>query len=304
MTLHSWHPNAGGIYHVIVRLSLGSDLKHTRQLIVCSDGGEMSTMRSANNCQVAESMSTWRWQTQIVGVQSDLQFLALHFLSGNVRIFDSERRDGFLIEADAFDSLARAEDVVAKAAELLQILSGVLQIERGVLHPLRTGAVIKKHDDGKEDVFAFFHETLNVRAEVGAVVVYAGDSTGTPVAVPQPRLTSVQAVDLALRDPVMAKALRLLGQGAKTWVDMYRLYEVLEGDLGGQHKTQSLSWISEVDLKRFKHSANSVSVGGDAARHGRELQQPPTSPMSLVEAESFVMHLLANWVEQKLQNAP
>jgi hypothetical protein len=248
-------------------------------------------------------MSSWRWQTQVVGLRSDLEFLVRHFSLGPVRILEAERRDGFVLESETFDTLSTAEEVLARASELLLILSGVLGIERDVVEPLRCGAVLKKHDDGRQDADVCQHETLNARAEFIAGIAYADDPSGRPAIAQPSQPLSVKAVELALRDSAMAKALRLMGRGAKSWGDLYRLYEVLEGDLGGQHRVQSLCWVSETDLRRFKHSANSVSVGGDEARHGRELQQPPPNPMTLPEAESFVLHLLAAWIEQKLHIA-
>lgn len=97
----------------------------------------------------------WHWQIQVVGDRGDLEFLARHFSTGSVRIFDSERNDGFLLEAGAFDSLLQAEHVRERASELLQILSSVLQIERGVVKLLSSGAAIRKHDNGREEAYMF-----------------------------------------------------------------------------------------------------------------------------------------------------
>jgi hypothetical protein len=55
-------------------------------------------------------------------------------------------------------------------------------------------------------------------------------------------------------------------------------------------------WASEAQLRRFKHSANSVKAAGDEARHGVEATAPPVDPMTITEAKSLVDILLARWL--------
>ena len=173
-------------------------------------------------------------------------------------------------------------------------------MERGATQALEGHAVIRRHEDGREDVFLYLHDTITVRAQVVAGIVYADNPTeSVPVIQPAPR--AVSTVALALSDASVAKAYRLLGRGAKNWVDLYRVYEVLEKDMGGQHSVQRLGWVTEDEIRRFKHSANSPAVGGDDARHGAEQHDAPSNPLSLEEAESVVHRLLAAWLEHKLQ---
>lgn len=56
---------------------------------------------------------------------------------------------------------------------------------------------------------------------------------------------------------------------------------------------------SPEDLKRFKHSANSVTVAGDHARHGRELEQPPKKPMTPEEAIAYLNYVAQAWLASK-----
>jgi hypothetical protein len=190
--------------------------------------------------------------------------------------------------------------VARLAAYLIQFFAGFLQIECRIAGQFRTGGVYKKHDDGRQDATVFV-QGVQARAEVGVLGVHGRDQWGNLVKVEPKRCPALLAVELALHDPAMAKVLRLLGKAEPSWVDLYRIYEVLEGDLGGQHKAQALDWISESDLKLFKRSANSVKAAGDAARHGRELAEPPLHPMTLREARSFLREMVGDWIEHKLQ---
>jgi hypothetical protein len=86
---------------------------------------------------------------------------------------------------------------------------------------------------------------------------------------------------------------------ASSWVGMYRLYEVIEANVGGERSMQHLNCGSGDALKRFKHSANSVAIAGDAARHGKECGLPPTNPMSLEEARAYLNYMLETWLASK-----
>jgi len=69
--------------------------------------------------------------------------------------------------------------------------------------------------------------------------------------------------------------------------------------MGGELALKQRGLGSPTDLKRFKHSANSVSVGGDVSRHGKELTSPPANPMSVEEASAYVTYLLSAWLGAK-----
>ncbi len=157
-------------------------------------------------------------------------------------------------------------------------------------------AVYRRHADGKRDIALFFHAALKVRSEVTATLSVAGASA---TALPVRASPVVSLVEQAMRDQSVAKALRLLAGDPNTWVGLYRIHEVIDNDLGGEHALIKKGWVGSRQLKRFKHSANSVAVGGDSARHGKELTVPPRDPMSLTEAQAYVRYILEAWLVSK-----
>ena len=245
-------------------------------------------------------MNSSPWQVQIQGWVSDLEHLARHFASTPQRVVKDERDGGFLYESESFAACLKSEEVLKLANEELCILSGVLKITRDSPEPLRTGAVYKQNASGGRDVFVHIQETLNVRAEIGEVTVTVTDSEGNSITRPAPPPRTVAIAQLAVIDPSVAKAMRLLASpDHKSWVGMYRINEVIEADMGGEHTLKKCGWGSAQDLKRFKHSANSVTVAGDAARHGKELDKPPTHPMSSDEAAAYLNYVLQSWLSSK-----
>ena len=85
---------------------------------------------------------------------------------------------------------------------------------------------------------------------------------------------------------------------------VYRLHEVVEDAVGGERELTKRNWAPSGQLSRFKHSANSVDVAGDDARHGAETTTPPKRPMTLDEAQGHVHLVLRAWLDEKNSTPP
>lgn len=240
------------------------------------------------------------WQVQVQGWASDLEHLTRHFVSTPFRVSKDERDGGFLYESDSFAACQTSEEVLKLANEELCVLSGVLKMTRDSPEPLRTGAVYRRNAAGGRDVFLHVQETLEFRAEFGEVTVTVTGADGNVITRPAPPPRTVTIAQLAATDTSVAKAMRLLAApDHKSWVGMYRIHEVIEADVGSECALKKRGWGSVPDLKRFKHSANSVTVAGDSARHGKEFEQPPKHPMSADEATAYLNYVLQSWLSSK-----
>jgi hypothetical protein len=240
------------------------------------------------------------WQVQVQGSQFDLEHLKKYFTSAPMLVRADDRSAGFLYESEKFLSCATSVEVLEVAAQELLILSGILKLVRDATEPLRTGAVYRANAAGGRDVFEHIHEGVSARSEAGIVGVTTTDKEGNVVSVPPPPPRTIALSKLALADDTVAKAMRLIAAtDSNSWVNLYRIHEVVEADMGGEHSLKKRAWGSSRDLKRFKHSANSVTVAGDRARHGKETDQPPAQPMSLDEANAYVNYVVHAWLATK-----
>lgn len=104
-------------------------------------------------------------------------------------------------------------------------------------------------------------------------------------------------VAIAQRDPKVAKALRLLGFEESSWPSLYKIFEVIQSDVGG--KMYENGWIIEAKGDLFTQTANSSLAIGDEARHGHEKVPAPPKPMPLAEAKSLIKTLLERWMDSK-----
>jgi hypothetical protein len=241
-----------------------------------------------------------QWQVQLIGDARDLEYLANVMGTGARKVL-REKTSDYLYESNSFAACVASEDVEQLAEGELAVLSGILKIERGARECLNYGAVYRSNSGGGRDIFVRVKEAVHVRAEVGTIQSVVKDSQGNVISQPAPPPPrSVVLLQLAAENKSIAKVLRLLSASdAMTWVSLYRINEVIEEDVGGQHKLEALGWSAVEDLRRFKHSANSVHVGGDKARHGTEHQKPPKNPMTLSEAEAYGRYLVQAWFASK-----
>ena len=241
------------------------------------------------------------WQVQLEGDARDVTFLAEVFPTGPRKVLRDVMGSGYLYESDSFHSCLTSQEVEQLAESELAVLSGILKLERDARDGLKYGAVFRLNPAGGRDVFVSIHDSLQVRVEAGAATVIVTDAAGNVIAQPlPPPPRSTVLLRLAAEDTAIAKVLRLLSASdAMTWVGLYRIHEVIQDDVGGQHKLETQGWGSADDLRRFKHSANSVQVGGDKSRHGKEPQVPPKNPMTLAEAEAYAKYIVQTWLTGK-----
>jgi hypothetical protein len=159
---------------------------------------------------------------------------------------------------------------------------------------LTVSSVTAVTPDGKRNIFLQLEPAvLKIRGGLTSIVVTRADGKvegHRPY--PAPKWLA-----RALANPNAARALRLRDTDDVSWTDLYRLYEVIEAGAGGVDVIAAKGWPLKSQVRRFKHSANSITVAGNEARHGVEYTEPPADAMSLGEARSFVDGLLHRWLE-------
>lgn len=245
------------------------------------------------------SVPSPQWLVMLEGTPSDLAYLARYFQTPDLTVFQDERDGRFLLSSDGFAAFNSPEAVTARAQERLVVLSGALQITRQSPIAARAVGVFELYADGRRVHHVTLTASVHVRVEAEAEIM-TRDADGKILhrQTPPPRIVLIDA--LARTDESVAKAMRLLvADDAKNWVGLYRLHEVIEADVGGEHSMRKHGWTTESELKRFKHSANSVTVAGDSARHGKEVQHPPARPMTLGEAAAYVNYVMHVWLAAK-----
>jgi hypothetical protein len=235
-----------------------------------------------------------KWEVQISGDATDLKELAKSLKDDVLRIV--ERNNQYFLESIRFDLFTRSEEVNSATVEILSVLTGAVRLALGGRTPIRIANIAKVRDDGGRDIFVTVSDTIHVRDMV-SLEIKRSDGT---VEVINPADKVPDWINLALKNQKVTKTLRLLGTEEQTWVSLYRLYEVIEGDVGSLDELADKGWATKSAIRWFKHTANSPSVVGDASRHGKESTTPPVNPMDLGEARALIELILHNWLRSKL----
>lgn len=234
-----------------------------------------------------------KWEVQINGDALDLKELSKSLVDDELRI--REKNGQYFLESARFENLASSEEVASLATDILKVLTGAVRLSLGGRTPLHVANTAKIRPGGGRDVFITLSDTIHVRATIGVEITR---SDGKKEVI-HPAHSVPGWIRLGLMDQNVAKALRLLGTDEHNWVSLYRLYEVIEEDVGSLDKISNSGWATKTSIRRFKHTANSPGAVGDDSRHGKESTTPPSDPMDIGEARALVEVILHNWLRSK-----
>lgn len=236
-----------------------------------------------------------KWEVTIRGDSTDLGMLAEVLTATELTVIRQD--DEYVLRASALDLLNEAAVVREHAKQMVAWLSASARLNLGSHRPIEIGHVTEIREDGSKNTF-IHPEPVVARFKVIPGTLSLSSPDGQAV-IHRPGDPVRDWVRLAMDDEAIAKALRLRDTAELGWVKLYRMYEVVEGDVGKPCIVQK-GWLSNRQIRRFKYTANSVDAAGDAARHGKEATDPPSNPMSLREASTSIDGLLHAWIRWKI----
>jgi hypothetical protein len=110
------------------------------------------------------------WSVRLQGMASDLEHLALNFVSSPTTVIKRADDESYLLFEDSFSTCRTSDEVHALAVDRASILSGILKLVRQSTESLRIGAIYKQHSNGTTEIFLCAHEMLQVTDESTAIV--------------------------------------------------------------------------------------------------------------------------------------
>ncbi len=249
-----------------------------------------------NSSKKTDDHAKMKWQVQITGDQIDLERLAESLSSNDPRIL--KYRGAYFIESNRFARVSEPEKIKSITTEILEVLTGVVRLSSlGGKTPLQVANVDCVLPNGQRVLYLEFHETLHISTSMNVEVETAN---GEKIVVTEPPSKISPWTTLGLTNTNVAKAFRLLGKEKHTWVNLYRIYEVIEEDVGSMEKIVKCGWATKTSIKRFKHTANSPGAAGDASRHGKESTTPPSNPMDINEGRALIEIIFHGWLHAKV----
>ena len=232
-------------------------------------------------------IDTEYWVVAVQGDTMDLDTISGALREADVGLAKAATDSSYLLTSRLFDELDDPSSVQEAASALLDVINGAGALVDPGFRALVAGHVHRVQSDSTKTTFVSITSTVSVRSHTNTTL------PNSPVSRLEPATTSkidkglaASAVDLGLE-----RALRLHGQHPRTFISLYKVFELT------QEHPDSQTWFSKTQRSRFKHSANSPSAHGDLARHAVQPSKPPTNPMSLKDAETFVTVILGRWVD-------
>lgn len=236
-----------------------------------------------------------KWEIELTGDPADLALLSKATSGGQTTI--SRREDDvYVLRSSKLDECGDIEVARTLAKKIVITLSAYSRLKWNGQESIGVGTGIEFRDDGVRSLFLKAEPArARCRGFLASLSVTRRDGT---VEHDGPSDTVQDWLSVAERDSRVAKVLRLRDTKDLGWVELYRIYEVVE-DAEGKSRITSSGWINNSQVRLFKHTANSVQACGDQARHGKEHTDPPENPMTLPEAKNLIDSLVRSWITSK-----
>ncbi len=222
-----------------------------------------------------------------------------HILEELSKVFDTpdiciqKENSNFVLRSKDFINFTSDDQVRESTDAMLALLNGASKLNLGYHPPITIEHISRIYDDGKRHCHVLLEpEPILVSAVCSVVTVIHSDGTTEELHPADPVVTWVA---LSKRDTHVKYALCLIENDFETWYGLYKVFEVIRGDIGDIAKK---GWCTQGELKRFTQTANSAEAVGLNARHAKHIPVP-SDPMSLSSAKSFIRKLVDEWLKEK-----
>lgn len=229
------------------------------------------------------------WWARLEGNEFDLAALAAT-LDASIPVRIQRFADRYYLRLGVFEQLHDSHEVETRAGEVLRILNGAARIQYGNNREARVDAAARVQPDGQIQHFIHASAMLHARSRLSATITINGESGP---AAREPTITE-RATEIALSDPRAERALRIFGRDDADYRDLYHVLEIAEA--AGAGRLYADGSVTKAEVRRFKHTANSLHALGDRARHGHEPTDPPSEPMPFTEAQALIGRVLRAWL--------
>lgn len=222
------------------------------------------------------------WEITLAGDERELQFAESLLADSHLAI--STRQGEHVLVLPNIPPTAEKEAAYAAAQNCIENINGALRLLRIGFRGVSISTVLKTDESGGRVGY--------IRLQDVHVAPQGFELQ------PSDRIL-VDLIRLAEDDSEVARAFYLFGSLKPNWKNLYMVYDVIEQDFAGESGLMAAKLTDNEQLKLFKRTANSYATLGRDARHAKNRETPPDSPMSLENAQQFVTALLKVWIEHR-----
>ena len=234
-----------------------------------------------------------KWLVRLEGERFDLEDLPSLLRTSEHTVVEE---DGlYYLKSSDFDSLGSADEVRECAIRIIEMINGTMKVRAPDHRGARESGVTLAEEDGRRRHYLYVRSSFTVRSKVTANATVTASNGTLKAALSH---TSVESwIRLAKSDKAVADALHFFTDN--TWINLYKVYEIISEDVGGQEAIVRNGWATRQSLRRFTQTAQSKAALGDLARHAANKFRPPSQPMTTQEAEALLRGLIVSWLSSK-----
>lgn len=236
-----------------------------------------------------------KWLVRLKGEKFDLEDLPSLLRLPELSVIEED--GSYYLQSSEFDSLTSVDEVFKRGVELIETVNGVAKLYRDNFCDVAEDGVTHVEDDGRRSHHTYLHiSNVTMRSKVSAIITVTKSNGSQPAVNQHSPLESW--VYLAQKYKPVAAALHFYREDS--WINLYKVYETIRDDIGGDRIFVKNGWVSKSELSRFTQTAQSIKALGDQARHASSKKYPsPDVPMSHCEAKSMIKSILMKWLATK-----
>ena len=208
----------------------------------------------------------------------------------------TKKSDGYYLESSIFDVLETHDDIRKRASKIISALNGILTLLIDSHDEVNFDFIVKTQEDGTETVCGVFSDRVCM---TDSLSIEIRDKNGKLIEKYNPLSSALEILEFAVNSDDVLRVLSFLHYKKLNWTNLYKIFEIIQNDVGGNKKLVELGWTTKKKIEKFKHTANSPTATGDEARHAIE-NTPPSKPMRLNEAIHYIKQLIMNWINYKM----
>ncbi len=238
------------------------------------------------------------WKVPLSGHAFDLDFLFSQQANQGWSIEKSE--DAYFLKSTEFEKSTEASEILGLAKRIVSRLNGLARIEIPGFQPISIEGVVRLDKDSKPRYHKFLEGSLTLvaRSRLRADGKVPRDSKENDSE--QKITSSLIKINYMVFDGDInvVDVLRLFSLPQLRYQDLYKVFEMIREDVGGQSALKKKRWVADEDISRFTQTAQSPTILGDEARHARGVT-PPKNPMNYDEAFAIIRTLSKEWLRSK-----
>jgi hypothetical protein len=193
----------------------------------------------------------------------------------------------YYLSSKFLDTITSNREIVFKATEFLDLINGAASVLYSNHSRVEIGNLKIMGNNGVSNVLIAGTGYIKLRSRVRGTLTTKDKESSKP--------TIETWLDKSNSNPNIRDALHFFNE--ITWWNLYKIYEIISDDTGGQKGLYKLGGKTELSL--FTQAAQSRELLGDKARHASKKYKPPSKNLTIEQATDIIVKLFKNWVDIK-----